>query len=581
MSGTITFQGLGAGTDFGAMIDELRKVEEIQMNSMIDWRGEWEARVEAFDIIIAKMQELETITEGLSNMNEVILPTASSSNEIAVSATATDDSLEGTFAIEILQLASAEIYSTKNTISKVEDANGNSSFPPLGTSGQTFSYTHGVGDDAETVEITIDDSMTIEDLVERINNDSNNPGVKASLIPSGGGYLFQLQSSETGNTNAVDITTDIDAFAGGFNNKEAQDAEFVLNGFDEQVITSSTNKITDVVEGVTLDLKNTTVGSTTITVGRDTSQVAEKITEWVDAVNDMRKTLQELTEVDTSSENVDPQLTETQQDAQIGSILTGNYAVQLFESRMDSIVSSKAFGMEGESYSTMSQLGIMTEVTEGDSNYGLLVIDTEKLNAAIEDDPEAVANLLAGDSYSTESENFIYADSLDTVKPGKYDVTYSTDADGNIDPDTVYIAGIKARTDPDFPNRYTVGDSSSDAYGLSIKFTAGVLEPNQSYEGDSVSIIQGKAQELSQFFADEAKYIETGDSNGAIPIVRENYMDIIDNLNKKIADEVTRIDLWEERQRIRYASLDAYIGVQQALMTSNAEALAQANIAGN
>ncbi len=580
MSGTITFQGLGAGTDFGAMIDELRKVEEIQMNSMIDWRGEWEARVEAFDIIVAKMQELETITEGLTNMSEVILPTASSSYETAVSATATDESLEGTFNIEVLQLASAEIYSTKNTISKVEDEEGNSSFPPLGTAGQTFSYTHGVGDDAETIEIEIDDTMTLEDLVERINNDSKNPGVKASLIPSGNGYLFQLQSSETGNKNAVDITTDIDAFAGGFNNKEAQDAEFVLNGFDEQVITSSTNKITEVVEGVTLDLKNTTAGSTTITVGRDYSQVSEKITEWVDAVNDMRKTLQDLTKVDTSADNIDPQLTETQQDAQIGSILTGNYAVQLFESRMDSIVSSKAFGMEGETYSSMAQLGIMTEVTEGDANYGLLVIDTEKLTAAIEDDPQSVAMLLAGDSYSTDSDNFIYADSIDTVKPGEYKVTYSTDASGQIDPDTVYIDGVKAGTDPAYPNRYTVGDSSSDAYGLAIKFTAGVLEPNTYYGDDTVSIIQGKAQELSQFFADEAKYVDTGENNGAIPIVRENYMDIIENLNDKIADEVTRIDLWEERQRIRYANLDAYIGVQQALMTSNAEALAQANIAG-
>ncbi len=581
MSGTITFQGLGAGTDFGAMIDELRKVEEIQMNSMIDWRGEWEARVEAFDIIIEKMKELETNIEALSNMSEIIVPTASSSYESAVSATATDESLEGTFSIEIKQLASAEIYSTKNTINKITDEAGNSSFPPLGSSGQVFSYTHGTGDDAETIEITLDDTMTIEDLVERINNDSNNPGVKASLIPSGEGYLFQLQSSETGKKNAVDITTDATAFAGGFNNKEAQDAEFVLNGFDEQVITSSSNKVTDVVEGVTLDLKNTTVGSTTITVGRDTSQIAEKVTELVDNINEMRSLLIEMTEVDTSAENIDPALTETQQDAQIGSVLTGNYAVQLFESRMDSIVSSKAFGMEDEDFGSLAQLGIMTEVTEGDANYGLLVIDTEKLNAAIEADPYGVANLLAGDSFDTQSENFIYVDSLDTVKPGKYDVTYETDAEGKIDPETVYINGVKASTDPDFPNRYTVGDASNDAYGLAIKFTAGVLEPNTSFTEDSVSIIQGKAQELANFFGAESKYVETGEDNGAIPIVSNNYMDIIDNLNDKIADEVTRIDLWETRQRIRYASLDAYIGVQQALMTSNAEALAQANIAGN
>ncbi len=885
-TGNVSFGGLGSGTDFGAMIDQLREVEEYHINSLEKWKLDWELRIEAFDQITNLMSDLEMQLDDMNDIYDIISLEGSSSSESTVSVVPSSSALPGTYTINIDQLATASIWSTK-TATPFEK-NEAKKFEPLLSTGETSSFSYSLGDGRE-LTYTIDDTMTIEDLVTRINNDAQNAGVKASLVSTGDGYVFQMQSTETGSKNNITINSTVPGLdsSADFNTLEAKDAIFSLNGFTDQKLTSSSNSVEGVIEGATINLKNTT-GSTpeTITISEDTSKIEEKVNLFVDTVNEMRSLIQELTSVDGDATAVDPSTVVTQDEADIGSILTGNYAVQLMTSRLNAIITSAspgfttqyekiaeiesetpkdiitatsipenllvdpngydveyqtdangkvhsvliggiaavedpsnpgafkveditsglyglvvdftdtsmlpnlsrtdklvterevkhvdsteedhvnvdiairntpdtmpnsnagydisyetdAFGtvhsvfiggveatavpdsagvfkVEGtgtqfdgfelsfgkdpitknlsqtdkitvkttvefvqqdasslyptneakitnvpstlpptaedkgydlryqtdasgkvnsvtidgvvatedpsypglfrvddpdsvyhgfevdfgttpldpnitknssvvvtngdlESYSLISELGISTDAEEGSATYGMLVIDSVALREAIAANPRAVAELFASESTTADSENFIFHSKTDNVGAGTYDVEYETDSSGNIIPDTVYINGSKANTSEEYPNRYTAADPGNNAFGLSIEFTTGALEPNKKYTGDSVSVKQGKALELSDFFENEIRDVAGQSGNGAIPIVRSNYKEIVDNLDKKIAEEIERIDLWETRMRVRYASLDAHLGVQSAIMEANAAALAQANVSG-
>ncbi|MDR2726988.1 MAG: hypothetical protein LBC10_03235, partial [Deltaproteobacteria bacterium] len=47
LSGGISFAGLGSGTDFQTMIEQLKKGEEIPKKRLELWRADWQRRVDA------------------------------------------------------------------------------------------------------------------------------------------------------------------------------------------------------------------------------------------------------------------------------------------------------------------------------------------------------------------------------------------------------------------------------------------------------------------------------------------------------------------------------------------------------
>ncbi len=586
IAGSLSFSGLGAGTDFTEMISQLRTIKEIPVQRMETWKADWEARIDAFTEIIDLLNELQTRSDALTNLSSFQVSAASSSNTTVADVTCTNDALEGNYAFEVKQLATASIAATQTVYSKNDegewDALADENGDPI-----TFSYT--LGEDGETITVELDETSTIQDLVDNINNDAANPGVKASLVPTGNGYVFQIQSTETGEANQISFDTTLDS---DWNELKAQDAQFVVNGFDAQVLTSSDNSIDGVIDGVTVDLKST--GSINITVAKDTSAMKEAVQEWVDVVNEIQSKLKELTSVSDSEVEISTD-TSTGNDSStaagvygIGSVLTGNYAVQLFQTRLNSLITSPATGFTSTldsdgnfaTYSLLSELGITTSTDEGTTYNGLLVIDEDKLDAAISGNPDAVAAFFASSEGTTNTSNFKFANATDNAAAGDYDVTYDLDEFGKVVTDSVYINGVLAVASAD-GKRYTVADSTNDAYGLAIEFASGSLTKPVDDDGnpitETVSLQRGKAYELSQFISNESRYVYgQNDSNSALAIVRSNYETIVENIETKISNEMDRLDFWETMQKARYARLDAHLGVQSALMTSNASALASA-----
>ena len=62
----------------------------------------------------------------------------------------------------------------------------------------------------------------------------------------------------------------------------------------------------------------------------------------------------------------------------------------------------------------------------------------------------------------------------------------------------------------------------------------------------------GTAQQTADAIALKSK-------NGALMVLKNNYQSIMENIDKKITQEQTRLDLWETRQKKAFANLETLL----------------------
>ncbi|MGR5079752.1 flagellar filament capping protein FliD [Photobacterium swingsii] len=216
------------------------------------------------------------------------------------------------------------------------------------------------------------DGVTFEEIQTAINNDPKNDYAKATLVRSGDSVSLVLNAKETGNANSIKAinvsgfapSPNVDASV--VNLQAAQDAEVM---FGSMKLTSASNKMENVIDGMTLSLK--AEGAVNVKVEADQSGVKDTIKSFVDEYNKIIETVNTYTK---SSEDG-------------AAALSGNASVRSMVSRLRGVISDE-YG--ASTFSTLSQLGITT------SRKGVLEIDNKKLDKAIEDDFEQVANLFVG-----------------------------------------------------------------------------------------------------------------------------------------------------------------------------------------
>ena len=79
----------------------------------------------------------------------------------------------------------------------------------------------------------------------------------------------------------------------------------------------------------------------------------------------------------------------------------------------------------------------------------------------------------------------------------------------------------------------------------------------------------GTAEQTSAAIALKSK-------NGALMVLKNNYQSIMENIDKKITQEQTRLDTWEARQKTYFANLETLLkkyNTQQEQLTSQIKQL--------
>ena len=447
-----------------------------------------------------------------------------------------------------------------------------------------FAYTY----QGATRTISVADGTTVEQLANQINAHEQSlgtPGVQASVAKNGNAVTFELRGINGGSDMGLDIVADggltgltSGTVANSYFSQDAQNAKFKVNGFPaepDKFLESTSNTISGVIPDVTVNVKDT--GTAQITVSTDYDKIKENVVAVVEAINGLRSKILELTKVDDTKNPNDPdaavEKTGSNFLAQKGSLLTGNYGVQLISSNLKMITASKAQGFEylwedaegvthGDLYSSLSQVGILTVADATSKDFGLLVIGDIKnkdgsyttFDELLRKNPEEVAKLFAsnGETYVDSGDFSLSGLIKGTTKAGNYDVKYDVDAAGNVSNAT--IGGMHANYDSQ-TKQITAMEGPAKGMALQIEnFTQG------SYNG-KVTVKNGKIQEIYDFLESAvAPKDPEGHGGGTLTILEANYKDIMKVADKKIEREEERLILWERNIRKRFANLDAVLG---------------------
>lgn len=282
----------------------------------------------------------------------------------------------------------------------------------------TITGTHGDGT-TFTKTVAIGGSDRLNDLLAELNSASDGFGVGGRTATASIVDGRVVVTDDTGGTSRLDLeiishnegggALDFGAFdvtTAGRDREisSGRDAELLVDG---AFYTRSSNSVTDVVEGVTIDLESvSTGGAVTVQVDRDVDAVVAGIEAFVQAFNAVSEFV--LSQFNGAGA----------EEGEADRPLSGDLVVRQIRNSMRNALES-AISSNAGSFSRLSELGIEA------NRDGLYDIDSSALRAAVESDPQGVERIFAAyGAGSVGTVDFLAAGS--DVPAGTYDVFVST-----------------------------------------------------------------------------------------------------------------------------------------------------------
>ncbi len=227
-------------------------------------------------------------------------------------------------------------------------------------------------DGATTTTLEIDAEDTLQDVVDKIN--ALDMGLTASVFQSGSGstpYRITLSSRLSGA--AGEMLLDTSQFGLQFQDiVSAQDAILQVGSADALgagiLATSSSNRFTNVLDGVQLTVNGASDTPVNISVAQSDQNLVSAAKMMVEQYNKLRDKIDDLTYFDAESGTT-------------GILMGSNETLQI-ESRMSRLVTSRFFG--NGPIESLAELGISV------NDQGKLELDELKLQDKFAEDPEGV-----------------------------------------------------------------------------------------------------------------------------------------------------------------------------------------------
>lgn len=359
---SISSLGIGSGLDLNGLLDQLQEAERGKLAPIEQQLETQQTKISAYGQLQSALSQFQTAADAL-NDSDLYESLSTNVGGEAITATADSEAQPGSYNVSVDTLATRGTLASEG-VTAADEA--------LTAADQTLTLNFA---DGATQEIVISANSTLEDIRDTINA-TEDAGVSATIVNDGTNFRLALSSSETGaNASIANFSFDGAApFASDTTNtlQSGTDAALTVNGIE---ITSPTNQVEGAIQGVTLNLQEE--GDSTVAVEQDTRAVREAVTSFVDAYNDLKGTIGQLTSFDAET-------------GAAGELL-GDSTVRTVESRMRSVLSG---GVEGE-FSMLSDIGISLQLD------GTLEIDSDELDSAIANNQDALSTFFAGDADET------------------------------------------------------------------------------------------------------------------------------------------------------------------------------------
>jgi len=341
--------GLGSGLDTTAIVKALVDSDKAAKQGQIDRATKTNtANISGIGTLKSLLATFQSALESLGSTTSPQFTgvAATSANTSALTVTAGNSAVSGTYSIDVAKLA------TSSKVATAAFAGGTSSAVEAGT--LTISQS---GKDY-TLDIPAD--ATLQSVRDSINSKFSSSGLTANIVTDQYGSRLVVGSTKTGAGSDISLSGIASLAADGSTLMGtpsatssgsiglAQDAEFTVDGL---AMTSPTNKLDNVVSGLSMTLLVAKTGPTTVTVATNADGLKASIQKFVDAYNAIAKAVTSLTKPSTDANG-----------NSVPAALTGD---SLPRSLLAAIRAPLSETGAGDKLTVLSQLGITTNQTTG------------------------------------------------------------------------------------------------------------------------------------------------------------------------------------------------------------------------
>ena len=360
---SIVSTGIGSGLDIAGIVQSLVAAEGQPVETRIaQQEARAQAKLSAFGSLKSALSDFRDKLETMKSLDKFLSRTASSGNEDYFTVSAGTNALPASYELEVVQLAQAQ----KLTSGAFADADA-----VVGTGMLKIA----VG--ADEMELNIDGTNnTLAAIRDAINAATDNPGVSATIVNADSGSYLIVTGDSTGAANAITISQ-----AGGDGGLSAleydpgkgltsmtesiapQDALIRIDGLDVQ---SESNTFTGAVQGVTINVVETSGGTTdTLLVENDDQAAKDLVSDFVESYNALVNIFDGLTSYDAENEIAAP--------------LVGDSTLRGIR---DQIRREMSIGVQDldATFSTLSEVGVEVQLD------GTLNLNNERLDEVVAED---------------------------------------------------------------------------------------------------------------------------------------------------------------------------------------------------
>lgn len=409
----LRFSGMSSGLDTESIVESLLKVDQYKVDKQYKLKTKLEWKSEAYrDVNLQlrtfrqnNMSALNAQTNMFSSDSYKTFKASLLTQSNSVSVSANSAATAGTMTIDsITRLATAASPSSTGVFSS--DISLDTALADLDFASELTFEDGEISFSINGETFTFNEEDSLSKVISTVNANSN-AGVTMSYSSLKKG--FTIASKATGESSTVDIVNlKGNAFADEDSAFKIAQGEYhgqnALLSIDNVTVEKSSNSFT--IDGITYSLKAQSNSAISFSVERDITATYDKIVSFIDNYNELISSLQSKIDEEINS-SYEP-LTDEEREA-----LSETQATQWEENaksgllRYDSNISSLLSTMRQAFYEVVQGTGkSAADIGLSTGSYadkGKIVIDGDKLKAALENNPDEVAKIFTNASSSTDA----------------------------------------------------------------------------------------------------------------------------------------------------------------------------------
>ena len=385
-TGSITSSGIGSGLDVETIITKLMAIEQRPLTLLQTSASDIQTKISAFGSLTNAESSFRDAALALSKAETWTATTGVSSDTTSVGVSSSATASAGTYSISVQKLAAAQ--SVASTAFATSGAAVGSGTLHIDTGSWNTGQTVFTAKSGSTgLDITVSATDTLTSVRDKIN--AAGAGVNASIVTDATGARLVLTSSSTGTANGFRVTAVDDDLAnadaaglsalafdppGGTTattqTQASADAAATINGL---AVTSASNSLADVVQGLTLNLVKVTTSPVQVSVAKDTASIKTAVQTFAATYNNLASLLAKDVKYDT--------------DTKTAGVLQGDSTAVALQRQLRMMMTANSSA--STVFSTLSQVGLEMQQD------GTIKVNDAKLTSALSSNAAEVQKLFS------------------------------------------------------------------------------------------------------------------------------------------------------------------------------------------